>query len=653
MSASMYPNVGSRFIISGVEFEVTAIQDTQIRYSTVAGGKIHHFPIIKYQNLLDNGQLTLLKDRKDSKNTCLDHLSEAEMESMKRRLNYVKEIYSYARYPTSKKEVLPIINRVSQEIDDKKPPSHATVARWFKAYISSNRDPRSLVPRTKNKGNRYFRFDPNIERIIRERIEKDYLTQQRLSAHTLYENIVANIHEEYEGNIHHIAIPAERSINRRIAKIDPYKHSRGRNGKYVANKLFKAASRGTVATRVSETIEADGNILDVLVIDNETGEVMGRPYGTCLIDKYSRCIIAFVVTMIPFSSATLLRALKVAISGNNEKFGGLFETLIVDNGSDYISSSVRNFCNHVGVRIEHGAPRDPNSKPHVERFFGTLNKQLVHSLPGTTFSNPSDKGDYKSEKYACLTLDDLNSFIEQWLDTIYHKTVHRGHGRAPEMLWKESIKDQEIIKYSIERLDTMAREVSQRRISKGRVTIHNLQWYAHALATVEQDCKNKGIPAQVDVYIDSLDLGKVFVQDPRDHTVFIQADAVFPNYAEGLSLYEHKIIRRKLKEKGKEDLASYGEYYLEIARWKLYEAIGSHSKEYSKKRIARIKETNKKNQAKIIFDKQNRKSDFSDKSKIEPLETHESGFILDNNKLHHLKEDSDQNTPDSYTFERF
>ena len=653
MSLHKFPSIGQRFNITRIEYEVAAIQDSLIRYSSVRGGRINHLPIDKYQHLLKEGTLTLI-GKQPSEEVLPDNLSEVETSIMNRRLRYVIEIDSHAKHTTSKKEVKEIVKLVAKKIGDKSPPSRSSTSRWIKSYISSNKNPMSLVPKTKDRGNRYPRLDPNIERIINQRIQKDYLTQQRLSARAVHVNIINDIMEEYtKSDLEYISFPSERTINRRILRIDPYKRSKARKGKYVANKEFKGAGRGTVATRALETVEADGNILDVLIIDSETGEIVGRPYGTCLIDKYSRSIISFVITMIPFSSATLLRALKIAISGNNEKFGGLFETMVVDNGSDYISQSVRNFCNHTGIRIEHGAPRDPNSKPHVERFFGILNTQLVHQLPGTTFSNPADKGDYKSEKYACLTLEDLNKFVEQWLDTSYHRSIHRGHGRAPELLWKESIKDNPITTYPIEHLDTIAREVSERRISKGRVTVHNLQWYSHTLATVEQDCKNKGVPAKVDVYIDSLDLGKVFVKDPRDHTIFIQADAVFPNYAEGLSLYEHEIIRDKLKEKGKKDLASYGEYHLEIARWKLFEDIGNHSKEYSKKRIARIKETNKKNKlAKEFLEKKENKIIVKDEGSISITKEVDSNIPIDLSLGKLPPPRGDDSGDDLYSFER-
>jgi len=434
-------------------------------------------------------------------------------------------------------------------------------------------------------------FVNEVEKLISDNIEKYYNTKQRLSQKMIHGFIKKEIQESYGLS----EIPSEKTVNRRIADTELYKKVKGRQGIYKAKKSFKAAGKSIVTSRILETVEADGTILDILVVDDDTGEVMCRPYATCLLDVHSRCVIAFFVSMIPFSAATILKAMTLAISGNNEKFGGLFESLIVDNGSDYISLALRNFCNTTGIQIEHGAPRDPNSKPHVERFFGSLNSSLVHTLPGTTFSNPLDKGDYKSEKHACITMEQLNETIETWLENVYHRNIHRKLGRAPEKLWKESAKENPIITYPQEHLETIAREVETRRISKGRVTVHNLQWFSHALASLEQECISRNMKADVEVYIDTLDLEKVFIRDPRDHRILIQADSVIPSYTSGLSLYEHNKIFKERKKKGLADLDSSEEYQLLLAKWELIQKAENFSKEFSKKKIARLKETNKRN----------------------------------------------------------
>ena len=49
------------------------------------------------------------------------------------------------------------------------------------------------------------------------------------------------------------------------------------------------------------------------------------------------------------------------------------------------------------------------------------------------------------------------------------------------------------------------------------------------------------------VYYDETDLSYVLIEDPTDRTNLIRADAVDPDYQNGLSLYEHKLIWAKRK----------------------------------------------------------------------------------------------------------
>src|SRR5699024_8899208 len=73
----------------------------------------------------------------------------------------------------------------------------------------------------------------------------------------------------------------------------------------------------------------------------------------------------------------------------------------------------------------------------VERVIGTA-MEAIHELPGTTFSNPTQRGEYDSEKMAALTLTEL----EQWLALAvasYHGTVHSSLGQTPAGRWAQDV----------------------------------------------------------------------------------------------------------------------------------------------------------------------------------------------------------------------
>ena len=50
---------------------------------------------------------------------------------------------------------------------------------------------------------------------------------------------------------------------------------------------------------------------------------------------------------------------------------------------------------------------------HIERLLGTLLRGL-HELPGATFSNPGERGNYDSQARAVMTLGELERWLTEW-----------------------------------------------------------------------------------------------------------------------------------------------------------------------------------------------------------------------------------------------
>ena len=64
----------------------------------------------------------------------------------------------------------------------------------------------------------------------------------------------------------------------------------------------------------------------------------------------------------------------------------------------------------------------------------------IHGLPGTTFSNPTARGKYKSEARATMTMSELERWIALEIAGKYHQYVHRGVHAIPAQLWDRSIR---------------------------------------------------------------------------------------------------------------------------------------------------------------------------------------------------------------------
>jgi transposase InsO family protein len=92
---------------------------------------------------------------------------------------------------------------------------------------------------------------------------------------------------------------------------------------------------------------------------------------------------------------------------------GLPRRLYVDNGSAFRSNALAYACGKLGVALLHSRPYIPEGRGKIERFFLTVRKQFLPTLP---------EG---------LSLERLNELLAEWVDREYHQRVHSSTGQTP------------------------------------------------------------------------------------------------------------------------------------------------------------------------------------------------------------------------------
>ena len=103
----------------------------------------------------------------------------------------------------------------------------------------------------------------------------------------------------------------------------------------------------------------------------------------------------------------------------------------VDNAKEFHSEALERGCAQHDIAIDWRPLGRPQAGGIVERVIGTL-MELVHGLPGTTFSNVMQRGRYDSDKAACLTLAELERWLTVAIAKFYHLRPHAGlDGEAP------------------------------------------------------------------------------------------------------------------------------------------------------------------------------------------------------------------------------
>lgn len=175
--------------------------------------------------------------------------------------------------------------------------------------------------------------------------------------------------------------------------------------------------------------QCDHTRADVMLVD-QYGEVLGRPWLTTVIDTYSRCIIGINVGFDAPSSQVVALALRHAILpkryGPEYKLNcdwstfGKPDHFYTDGGKDFRSNHLQRIGADLGFAC-HLRDR-PSEGGVVERPFRTLNDQLFSTLPGYTGSNVQQRPE-DTEKDASLTLRDLEHLIVRFICDRYNQTL--------------------------------------------------------------------------------------------------------------------------------------------------------------------------------------------------------------------------------------
>ena len=564
---------GVRFSLRNAAYEIIFSGPSGIRYVSCDGGRTCVLATETFWSLVDQSVIGFLamsgeKDSETTEQYKLWKLTDSQREEMLRRFKYVTRALAGCGKPFTRSNVTRAISLISSEIQDQNPPAYSTLSRWMKRFINSDMNQRSLIPCSDKKGDKRKKFPLEIESIIAHTITSDFLTTQRLSVEQTYCNVVGRVKDAFP-LLEKKFIPSSRTIYRRIAEIDPYVRGRMRYGPRYAEIHNRAAGASLQVSRLMETVMIDGHRLDVIVVDPETGEPLGRPFLVCLFDVFSRAVVGWHISLIPFCATTALAAIKDMCSRNPSTTpGGIPESILPDNGRDFASHAIRNLCSTVGMHIQPAKAYCPDDKAHLERFFRTVNEQLVHLFSGTTFSSPDDRGDYDSVKNACITLAQIRELFRSWVDEVYHRAVHSSTERAPFFAWRDHQAEMPIMSYTPEEMDAIARVGCKRQITAGRVIANGLSYKSDTLCTLEA-MDRRGVT----VLVDEMNLGFVYVRHEANPEILIRADSVWTSYTRNLTLYEHLEVKKERKKMAEKDRLESGEFYYEISRWKLWQKI--------------------------------------------------------------------------------
>jgi putative transposase len=408
----------------------------------------------------------------------------------------------------------------------------------------------SLLPRIRGRAPRARQLDPRLESLVATTIDTFYLTEQRPRLADLIRTLTVQCRQ------HRLHVPCYLTVKRRVEAID--------RKLIVARRLgFRAAQHAFGPVRTSplnalqplDMLQVDHTPVDVMVVDEQDRLPIGRPWLTLAIAVASRVVAGFTVSLEAPSTVSVALVLTHAVLPKETwladrqleiewPVSGIPEYLHVDNGPEFEAAALVRGAEEHGMALVHRPVRQPSYGGHIERLIGTM-MGAVHLLPGTTFSNVAQKGEYPSESRATLTLAEL----ERWLAleiAAYHERVHTALRRPPLRVWRDGLarrphpprQASDPQRFFIDFLPAV-----RRRVRRDGIRVFAIQYWDNILSPLAGRS-----PQLMDIRYDPRNLSRIFLRHADGSFWTIPyADLRWPP----VSLWKQRAARARLTAKGR------------------------------------------------------------------------------------------------------
>ncbi|WP_111265423.1 Mu transposase C-terminal domain-containing protein [Marilutibacter maris] len=477
----------------------------------------------------------------------------------KAKLVYVTRL---RRAPLTETIIKPLIQEI---YDDEKlwkdgqpfknPPHFTTVATWRRSYHEAGEDIRALCDRDHCKGNSESRYGSEVDELADDVIETCYLKPERPTIESCLEILRGRVARANQTRLEseRLQRPTYGYLKHRISNLNRYEVCVARYGKRLADIRFRAAGLGPRADAPLARASIDHCQLNVMVVDDETGLPLGRPWLTLVLDEATRYILGFYLGFEEPSAVSVVRATRCALMPKGELLAecpdlangwdawGVMEVLVADNGMELHGGTLENVIGRFGIVLQFCPRKKPWFKGKIERFFGTINTGLLDTLPGKTFSSISEKFDYDPAKHALVGLKALRRVILTWIVDIYHQKSHRGLGTSPAAAWMTDISsvDRWLPPNSLSVQAAFSRSATRRLTHKG-IEFDGLLYNSNDLRALRE---LHGSEITVEVRVMDDDIGSLVVVSPDGHEL-IRVPALDQAYAAGMTRWQHRVCKR-------------------------------------------------------------------------------------------------------------
>lgn len=258
-----------------------------------------------------------------------------------------------------------------------------TLFRWVASYrraeIRFGNGFAGLLPEVSHRGNRNPKLPAVSVQLMQEHIEADYETLKQKSVYASWSQL--KLVCEAKGAV----APSYRTFRLAVHR-RPILHQvlnrKGRRAAYRHESMFWTLDVATprYGDRPFEIGHIDHTELDIELRSESTGQNLGRPWLTLLVDAFSRRILGLWLMFDPPSYRSYMMVLRDCVRRHSR----LPQVLVVDGGREFDSVYFETLLARYECTKKTRPPAKARFGSVVERLFGTCNTQFIHNLRGNT-----------------------------------------------------------------------------------------------------------------------------------------------------------------------------------------------------------------------------------------------------------------------------
>ncbi|KIN72868.1 hypothetical protein [Sulfitobacter guttiformis] len=292
--------------------------------------------------------------------------------------------------------------------------------------------------------------------------------QSLLAAIEIREAVGELIEVKEREAVNKVVPPSLKTVSAWIKAISPLESILRKNGSDYMDRNRFIVGMGLNVERAGQIVMIDENDVDLMTIVpypylvHFLGEEKLRALGiseakplrvimSVMIDVYTGCILGMQIGMTAtpdLAKRTFLMAMsdktKLAEACGAEGEWNQFlrpEKVMHDSGNAYLAGATEMLCAQLRIDKVSAPKAKAFIRAAVERVFKTVNRGLLAKIPGKTFSNIGERGEYDAEAEAVMTLDDLIQVLTVWIVDIYHNDENGGRDNlTPADLWNHEMR---------------------------------------------------------------------------------------------------------------------------------------------------------------------------------------------------------------------